>query len=308
MQAIIVHGGAWDIPAELHDDHVRGCSKALDLGMDRLRHGHGSLDAVEMAVMSMEEDCTFDAGCGSFLNQVGEVEMDAMIMEGRALRFGSVAAIRNVRHPIHIARKVMQDTKHCMLVGDGAVRFARSIGAEIVPSHELVSPRELDRWKKLRTQDDYDQLTAFEPNGKRPMGTVGAVAIDDVGDICVATSTGGTPNKMQGRVGDSPLVGCGTYADNETAGVSATGFGESLMKVCIARKVCEEIGRDRSAQEAARSSIEHLARRVDGRGGVIVLDKTGETSWAFNTPKMAVGRIDKNGKKFVAVQDVSKLS
>jgi beta-aspartyl-peptidase (threonine type) len=302
MRAIIVHGGAWDIPAELHEDHVMGCSKALDLGMDRLKHGHGSLDAVEVAVMSMEEDCTFDAGCGSFLNQVGEVEMDAMIMEGRYLRFGSVAAIRNVRHPIHIARKVMQDTKHCMLVGDGAMRFARSIGAEIVPSHELVSPRELERWQTLRSQGDYDQISAFEPNAKRPMGTVGAVAIDDEGDISVATSTGGTPNKMQGRVGDSPLVGCGTYADNETAGVSATGFGESLMKICIARKVCEEVGRDRSASEAARLSIEHLARRVDGRGGVIILDSKGDLSWAFNTPMMAEGHIDRDGRKSVAVR------
>jgi beta-aspartyl-peptidase (threonine type) len=303
MQAIIVHGGAWDIPAELHEDHVKGCSKALDLGLDRLKHGHGSLDAVETAVVSMEEDCTFDAGCGSFLNQVGEVEMDAMIMEGRGLHFGSVAAIRNIRHPIQIARKVMQDTKHCMLVGDGAMHFARSIGAEIVPSHELVSPRELQRWRVLQDQKDYNQSSAFETIEKRPMGTVGAVAIDDFGDISVATSTGGTPNKMQGRVGDSPLVGCGTYADNETAGVSATGFGESLMKVCIARNVCEEIRRDRSAQDAARFSIEYLERRVGGRGGVIVLDRRGELSWAFNTPRMAIGHIDRFGKKSVGVRD-----
>lgn len=274
---------------------------ALEEGHDILDKGGRSLDAVERAVIRMEEVCAFDAGCGSFLNQEGEVEMDAMIMDGRDLSLGSVAAIRNVRHPIRVARQVMERTGHCLLVGQGATDFARSLGEEMVPSHQLVSPRELKRWKDIKKNGGYDQRSAFQGNGKGPSDTVGAVALDDDGNISVATSTGGTPSKMVGRVGDSPLVGCGSYADNDSAGVSSTGFGESLMKVCMARRVCEAVGNGRSVAEAARSSVEYLERRVGGLGGVIVLDRKGELSWYFNTPRMAVGCIDSSNRMMVDV-------
>ncbi|QLH74144.1 MAG: isoaspartyl peptidase/L-asparaginase [Methanomassiliicoccales archaeon] len=297
MKAIIVHGGAWNIPEELHEAHIKGCAKAVDIGYDLLRSGSGSLEAVYAAVEFMESDCTFDAGCGSFLNAAGEVEMDAIIMNGRTLELGSVAAIKNVRHPISVARMVMERTKHCMLVGEGATKFANSVGIELIPTEELVSPRELERWKMIRSTGSYEQKDSFTSFKEGPMGTVGAVAIDDEGDICVATSTGGTPNKMVGRVGDSPLVGCGTYADNHSAGVSATGFGEALMKICIARRICCNVEKGMDAPTAAYEAIRYLADRVDGHGGVVVIDKKGNIGYHFNTPRMAIAYVDKDGKR-----------
>jgi beta-aspartyl-peptidase (threonine type) len=301
LKRMIVHGGAWDIPKELHEDHRKGCSRALEVGYDLLQNGRNALDAVEATVASMEEDCIFDAGCGSFLNEKGEVEMDAMLMDGRTLGFGSVAAIGKVRHPIKVARLVMERTKHCMLVGEGATDFAREMGFEMIEDHCLVSEREMARWMDIQRIKGFHQKDAFVERGPNPMGTVGAVAIDDNGDIAVATSTGGTPHKMPGRVGDSPLVGCGTYADNSSAGVSATGYGEALMKVCIGRRVCQSIENGMTAKQAAENAISFLSKRVDGHGGVIVLDRRGETSYAFNTPRMAVGFIDRSGRRRVRI-------
>jgi beta-aspartyl-peptidase (threonine type) len=293
---MIVHGGAWDIPQDLHDDHKKGCLRALGLGQELLGSGGNAMDAVEAAVASMEEDCIFDAGCGSFLNEKGKVEMDAIIMDGRTLAFGAVAAIGNVRHPIKVARSVKDDTKHCMLVGEGATGFAKRMGFEILEDHCLVSERELARWKDIQRIKGFHQRDAFSGRAPAPMGTVGAVAIDDEGDIAVATSTGGTPNKMSGRVGDSPLVGCGTYADNDSAGVSATGYGEALMKICVARRVCQNIEAGRNARSAANEAIAYLEKRVGGHGGVILIDRKGEISYAHNTPRMAVAYTDKKGR------------
>ena len=296
MRRMIVHGGAWDIPQELHEDHRRGCLKALSIGQELLASGGRAIDAVEAAVVSMEEDCIFDAGCGSFLNEKGKVEMDAIIMDGRTLAFGAVAAIGNVRHPIQVARIVKERTKHCMLVGEGATQFAKEMGFEMLPDHCLVSERELTRWKDIQRIKGFHQRDAFSGKGPAPMGTVGAVAIDGEGDIAVATSTGGTPNKMSGRVGDSPLVGCGTYADNASAGVSATGYGEALMKICVARRVCQNVEGGMNARSAAKEAITYLEKRVEGHGGVILIDRKGELSYAYNTPRMAVAYTDKRGR------------
>jgi L-asparaginase / beta-aspartyl-peptidase len=297
LRRMIVHGGAWDIPLDLHDDHKKGCLRALELGQELLESGVNAIDAVEAAVVSMEEDCVFDAGCGSFLNEKGKVEMDAIIMDGRTLAFGAVAAIGNVRHPIKVARSVKDSTKHCMLVGEGATQFAKEMGFEMLEDHCLVSERELARWKDIQRIKGFHQRDAFSGGEPAPMGTVGAVAIDEVGDIAVATSTGGTPNKMSGRVGDSPLVGCGTYADNSSAGVSATGYGEALMKICVARRVCQSIEAGKSARSAANEAIAYLEKRVGGHGGVILIDRKGEISYAHNTPRMAVAFTDKKGRK-----------
>jgi L-asparaginase / beta-aspartyl-peptidase len=298
MATIVVHGGAWDIPDKEHRAHLRGCDQAVVAGHDVLTEGGSSLEAVEAAVRSLEDDSTFDAGRGSFLNAVGEVEMDAMIMHGKELRFGSVATVRNIRHPVTLARHVMQDTSHCMLAGQGAVDFARSIGMELVPTSDLLTEREIERWDELLKEGGYDQRSVFaSPNPKRPMGTVGAVAIDNEGNISAATSTGGTPGKMPGRVGDSPLVGCGAYADNETAGVSVTGYGESIMRVALARRVCCNLERGSRVDQAAGEAIAYLEKRVNGLGGVIAIDRHGEWTHSFNTPHMAVACIDSEGRK-----------
>jgi len=302
--AIIVHGGAWDIPQNAHETHKSGCLKAADLGYRLLADGGSALDAVEAAVRSMEEDPTFDAGKGSFLNSEAEVEMDAMIMEGGDLDFGSVAAVQSIRHPMTLARKVMELSPHCMIVGEGALKFARHVGMDTVTTAELLTERELERWKKIKAERKYEQRRIFEgePKPSEKRGTVGAVALDKNGLIAAATSTGGTPNKLPGRVGDSPVVGCGTYADNGSAGVSATGLGESLMKVVPARRVCEDVERGMNPMDAASETIKHLGKRVDGLGGVIVLDRNGRIGYSFNTPHMACAYIDVEGKKTVFVR------
>jgi L-asparaginase / beta-aspartyl-peptidase len=297
MTTIVVHGGAWDIPVEEHEAHLAGCAKAAIAGNAILTAGGTSLDAVEAAVRWLEDDPTFDAGRGSFLNAAGEVEMDAIVMSGRDLRIGSVAAVRNVRHPVTLARHVMQDTNHCMLAGQGAVDFARSIGMEMVPTSDLLTEREIARWNALRKEKGYNQRSAFaRADPDHPMGTVGAVALDDEGNISAATSTGGTPSKMPGRVGDSPLVGCGTYADNLTAAVSVTGYGESIMKVTLARRVCGNIERGMDISRAADEAIAYLGSRVDGLAGLIAVDSKGNWTRRFNTPHMAFAVIDRAGK------------
>jgi L-asparaginase / beta-aspartyl-peptidase len=298
MATIVVHGGAWDIPDEEHQAHLRGCDQAVVAGHDVLATGGTSLEAVEAAVRSLEDDPTFDAGRGSFLNAAGEVEMDAMIMQGMELRFGSVAAVRHIRHPVTLARHVMQDTRHCMLSGEGAVEFGRSIDMEMVPTSDLLTEKEIARWDLIKKDGGYDQRSVFAPmNPKRPMGTVGAVAIDNEGNLSAATSTGGTPGKMPGRVGDSPLVGCGAYADNETAGVSVTGYGESIMKVTLARRVCSNMEKGLPIAQATKEAIGYLEKRVSGLGGIIAIDHQGKWAYSFNTPHMAMACIDSEGKK-----------
>ncbi len=165
---MIVHGGAWDIPKDLHDDHKKGCLRALGLGQELLESGGNAMDAVEAAVVSMEEDCVFDAGCGSFLNEKGKVEMDAIIMDGRTLAFGAVAAIGNVRHPIKVARSVKERTRHCMLVGEGATGFAKEMGFEMLEDHCLVSERELARWKDIQRIKGFHQRDAFSGKARLP--------------------------------------------------------------------------------------------------------------------------------------------
>ncbi len=297
---IIVHGGAWDIPKDLWDSHRRGCSTAANDGYSVLRKGGSAVDAVEVAVKSMEEDSTFDAGRGSFLNADGEVEMDATIMDGDDLSFGAVAAVQHILHPVSLARQVMEKTQHCMLVGEGALRFARSIGMPTVSQECLLTDRELRRWQEIKQRQSFEQRELFDAARDRysPKGTVGAVAMDQKGKIAAATSTGGTPNKMAGRVGDSPLVGCGNYADSKFAGVSATGWGEPMMKAVIARRVCHSIEDGMNAQEAGDEAIRYLEERVKGYGGVIILDKDGNLSHSNNTPRMAVAGINQHGERF----------
>ena len=234
--------------------------------------GATAIDAVEVAVKVMEEDPAFDARRGSFLNADGEVEMDATIMDGDDLSFGAVAAVQHILHPISLARQVMERTQHCMLVGDGALRFARSIGMPTVPQENLLTEREFRRWQEIKRRKSFEFGELFDAARDRysSQGTVGAVAIDFKGEIAAATSTGGTPNEMAGRVGDSSLVGCSNYADSNCAGVSANGWGEPLMKTVIARRVCHSLEDDMDAKQAGDEAIRYLEEGVKGYGGVII--------------------------------------
>ena len=283
--SLIVHGGAWEIPDSEVQAHLDGVDKALRRGWDQLKEGNRALDVVEDVVAILEDDPTFDAGRGSILNTDGSVEMDASIMDGRTLDAGAVAALCNFPNPIRIARRVLEKTEHVLLAGPGCEAFARKEGFVSVPIEKLLTSRELKRLESLIRDRQFETPRAF---GKKK-GTVGAVAMDRHGDIAAATSTGGSPRKLPGRVGDSPLIGCGTYAENAVGGVSCTGWGEAIIKVGLARHVAELMRQDETAQDAAVQAIATLKNRVDGLGGVICIDAFGRIGWAFNTPRMARG-------------------
>src|SRR5512140_2073396 len=229
--SLIVHGGAWDIPDDLVPSHRDGLLAAVKAGWSVLKSGGKAVDAVEGAIMAMEDDETFDAGKGSFLNLTGHVELDASIMDGKTMKAGAVAAVQNVPNPIRLARKIMQDSEHVLLVGMGASRFAKEKKIPTCSQDHLITARELERWRNEQGRETPSHHAFVRK--KHPHGTVGAVALDKAGNLVAGTSTGGTPNKYPGRVGDSPLIGCGTYADNALGAVSATGWGESLIKVVM---------------------------------------------------------------------------
>lgn len=279
---IIVHGGAWTISEERREAHIAGCRSAVEKAYPMLLQGACALDAVQAAINVLEKDETFDAGRGAVLNADGQIELDAAIMDGRNLRFGAVAAIRCFMTPVDIARKVM-DTEHCFLVGAGAERFARENGLKECDPRDLVVERELKLYEKLRRKVGYSTHEAFAP---KPQGTVGAVAIDNNGNIAASTSTGGTPYKAPGRVGDSPVCGAGLYADNGLGGASCTGFGEGILRTLMCFKACDYLKRH-NAPTAALKAIEMLHRRVNGHAGIILLDQYGNYGIYHNTDHMA---------------------
>jgi beta-aspartyl-peptidase (threonine type) len=287
--SLIVHGGAWSIPHAEVEPHINGCRVAAQAGWDVLTKGGSALDAVEAAVGALEDDPTYDAGRGSVLNADGDIEMDAIIMDGTTLNTGAVAAIQRVQHPITVARLVMERSEHNLLVGTGAEAFARRMGVPVCPQVNLITERELERWQMA-------QKSGHEPTRKEfTHDTVGAVARDVNGHLAVATSTGGTFNKLPGRVGDSPLIGSGAYADDLYGAASATGWGESLMKIVISKSACDLIAAGLTAQEAADAVIKRLADRVDGHGGIIVIDAQGRVGYARNTPGMAYAYVTAEG-------------
>lgn len=271
--AIIVHGGAgsWQLGSPRLEKAMAACIEAAVAGQAVLIAGGMALDAVEAAVRVLEDDPSVDAGRGSYLNTRGEIEMDALIMDGGTLNLGAVAAVQCVRNPISLARRVMTDSPHNFLVGPGADAFANSIGFPRCPMADLIVEESVD---------------SLDVNQAAIGDTVGAVALDSAGNLAAATSTGGTRNKLPGRVGDSPLVGSGGYADNWTAAASATGHGEALMKIVISKQVCDYVGSGLSAQAACETAICLLEERLSGHGGLIAVDSRGRVGYAFNTTAM----------------------
>ena len=309
--SLIVHGGAWDIPDDAVEACNAGCQRALTAGWSILSLGGSALDAVEAAIMVLEDDPVFDAGYGSHLNLDGHVECDAIVMDGATLRSGAAATLHRVKNPIHLARKILESCPHMMLVADGAERFAIDHGIKLCKPEELVSEAEWEAWMKCK-KDEH----AAEHHRGHEQGTVGAVALDSHGHLFAATSTGGTCCKLPGRVGDSPLIGCGCYADSETGGVSCTGYGEAIMKIVMAKTAADFLCRpatcfnpapgtksceDSAADLAARDAIHLLAKRTHATGGLILLDCEGNPGFAFNTPRMAYGYVAGDGSFFTAV-------
>ncbi len=278
--AIIVHGGAGERPGDDRDPtgaaRLEGVRRACAAGAEVLRRGGPALDAVEVAVRLLEDDPLFNAGTGAVLTADGEVELDAAVMDGATLRCGAVAVVKDVRNPVSLARAVMERTEHVLLAGPAASTFAREAGIPAIENASLVTPAQRERWEAARRGAAASRT-----------GTVGAVARDLHGHLAAATSTGGMTMKRPGRVGDAPLLGCGTYADDALAAVSCTGHGERIIQLTLARHAADLVGGGRSALEAAREAAALLAARVGGEGGLILVGPSGAPALAFNTPAMS---------------------
>ncbi|MGC2619435.1 MAG: isoaspartyl peptidase/L-asparaginase [Acidobacteriaceae bacterium] len=290
---LLVHGGAWDIPADQLDAHEQGVFDALQEGWRLLERGASSLDAIEAAVTSLEDDPAFDAGRGSFLTRDGRVQLDALLMDGATLRAGGVACVERIRNPIQAARLVLDKSHHVYFVAQGAEEFAASHGLPLIDNAELVLPRERQRLAEAQAREaagSPDRTFSGHDSGHEiGHDTVGAVAIDIYGNLAAATSTGGTLNKAPGRVGDSSLIGCGCYADNASAAVSLTGWGEPIMKLVLGKWATDRVLAGVAPEQVAPDAIAYLHHRLGGHGGIILLAPDGRFGLAHNTPRMAWG-------------------
>lgn len=293
MVSIIVHGGAYAIPDHLVAAKKSGVQNAATSAHKALMKGKTALDAVEIAIRCLEDDPTFNAGHGGALNSQGEVELDAIIVDGRSLEFGAVAAVENIANPISLARMVMEKSDHVMLVGKGANLFAKEMKIASVDPKELVSDFSKE---ELAKQPIYNHVIDNSFINQAKHDTVGAVARDIYGNIAAGTSTGGITAKRVGRVGDSPLIGCGACCDNEIGGVSCTGHGEAIAKVTLASRVLITLKTDGcSPEEACKKSLEYMKSKVSGYGGVIMISSDGYLAKAFSTKRMAWASVDKTG-------------
>jgi beta-aspartyl-peptidase (threonine type) len=356
---LLVHGGAWAIPADAAAAHQSGVRHALEAGYALLSRGASALDAVEAAVTVLEDDPAFDAGRGSFLTSDGRVQLDALLMDGGRMKAGGVACVERLRNPIQAARLVLEQSAHVYFVADGAEQFAQAHGMTLIDNAELVLDRERERLAQAKLREaaglgddtfsgyesplhpvlhddkspetrvpidphdtvapasrpavawtswstpgapepalslskDLDSETSESTNPTNSPGTdshdtVGAVALDARGDLAAATSTGGTLNKTPGRVGDSSLIGCGCYADNLSAAVSLTGWGEPIMKLVLGKWATDRVANGTAPEIAAREAIAYLFNRLGGHGGIILLGPDGRFGLAHNTPAMAWG-------------------
>jgi beta-aspartyl-peptidase (threonine type) len=278
VPSIIVHGGA-GAPLESAAEFRPGMRAAVVAGWAVLSAGGRALDAVEAAVRTLEDHERFNAGRGSVLTEAGTVEMDASIMEGDRLGCGAVASVSRLANPVTLARRVLDDGRHVLLVADGAHAFARDAGLPECDPASLITERQRARLAQ--------RLTQTAQTG--PRGTVGATALDRHGTIAAATSTGGTLGKRPGRVGDSALIGCGTYADSSLGGVSCTGDGEAIIRVVLARRALDYLKEADDPDYAAKVAVDLLVEEGRGEGGLIMVDWRGRISYAHSTPLMPVG-------------------
>jgi len=299
------------------EDHQRGVAHALATGYAILEKGGTATDAVEAAITVLEDDPTFDAGRGSFLTSEGRVQLDALLMDGHTLRAGGVACVEHLRNPIQAARLVLDKSPHVYFVGKGAEAFAASHGMPMIDNSELVLDREKIRlaeaqsrlaqgladitFSGLLASDDKSPETAspssLVPSPLLSHDTVGAVALDRHGNLAAGTSTGGTLNKAPGRVGDSSLIGCGCYADNHSAAVSLTGWGEPIMKLVLGKWATDRVAAGVAPELAAQQAIAYLFTRLGGHGGIILLGPDGQLGIAHNTPGMAWGIANHQGQR-----------
>jgi beta-aspartyl-peptidase (threonine type) len=285
------------MPDDVVAAHERGVRNALVAGWKVLERGGSALDAVENTVVVLEEDDTFDAGKGSFLTRDGRVQMDALIMDGATMRAGGVGGVERVKSAIRLSRLVLEKSPHVYFVGEGAERFAVEHGMELIDNRELVIEREVVRLREFKAMIAAGGVDTTFAGPQNSHDTVGAVAMDANGNIAGATSTGGTLNKEPGRVGDSSLIGCGCYADNLSAAASCTGWGEPIMKLVLAKSAADKVAGGQDPQASADESIAQLEKRLNGHGGIILLDARGRFGIAHNTPRMAWGVRSVDGER-----------
>jgi beta-aspartyl-peptidase (threonine type) len=299
--ALAVHGGAWNVPDTDVEAHRAGVAAALEQGWGLLQRGDSAVDVVEAVVRTLEDDPIFNAGRGAHLNRLKEVELDASIMEGAELRAGAVAAVQLLRNPISLARRIMESSPHVLLVGAGALRFAGEQGFELCDVGDLLVGRELERYRRVRRGDlELVEREFDETSLPAELGTVGAVACDAAGHLAAATSTGGTQDKAPGRVGDSAVIGAGTYADDRAGAVSATGWGEGILRVTLAKGAVDRMAAGSTPGRAGRAAIRTLDR-VGGKAGLILVDQSGRAAAVFNTPRMARGVATEEGGLYAGV-------
>ena len=284
---ILVHGGAGDLTAERAPMHAAGCALAAEVGAQVLRSGGHALDAVEAAVRALEDDPHFNAGTGAALNEEGEVELDASIMDGIGLRAGSVAVLPPFKNPIAIARAVLEEGRHVMYAGEGAARFAKSLNFTPSTQEAMRTEQAVEKWKQARA-------ARLDWGGPNSAGTVGAVARDAWGHVAAATSTGGTTDKRVGRVGDTPIIGGGTYADDLLGACSTTGHGESFIRTAFAARAVGMLGTAPTAvspegtfAKRVLALLRMMTERTGGDGGAILVDRAGRAAWARNTKSLS---------------------
>lgn len=312
---LLIHGGAGNITpaimnAEQEEQYREGLRDALNSGYEILKNGGSSVDAVVAAISTMEDNTLFNAGKGSVFTKKGQNEMDAAIMDGANLAAGAIAGVRNIKNPIALAREVMLHSGHVFLSGNGAAEFALSQGIEMAPDAYFFNKSRYDQWLEIRdtnyTQLDHkgDNLkgaAAPLPNPGHKFGTVGAVAVDMHGNLAAGTSTGGMTNKRFGRIGDSPVIGAGTYANNNTCAISCTGHGELFLRAVVAYDVsCLMEYRGLSIQDACNIVIKEKLVKLGGEGGLIAVDANGNYDFCFNSAGMYRGMRNSEGKELVA--------
>lgn len=304
--SLVIHGGAGTIlrsvmTPDLEKAYLLALQEALEVGYGLLENGGSSLEAVKAAVMSLEDCILFNAGKGSVFAKDGSQEMDASIMEGKTLMAGAVSAVRNIRNPVELAYTVMTKSQHVMLNGKGAYDFAILNGIKTEPDDYFFSPFRYDQWKQMQDSDE----AALDHNVSltdKKFGTVGAAALDKHGNIAAATSTGGMTNKQFGRVGDSPIIGAGTYANNKTCAISCTGHGEPFIRAVTAYDVsCLMEYKELSLEEAMNVVVHDKLIKMDGEGGMIGVDANGNTAMVFNSEGMYRGMKNSSGKNIIAI-------
>jgi beta-aspartyl-peptidase (threonine type) len=307
---LVIHGGAGTITRgnmtpETERQYGTKLTEALQAGYKILRDGGNCLDAVEAAIRIMEDSPLFNAGKGAVFTNAGTNELDASLMDGATLKAGAVAVLKHIKNPISLARLVMEQSPHVMMVGEGAEAFARQQGIQMVKQKYFFAEHRWEQLQEAKRKEGKGSKNERPSASEKPhLGTVGAVALDLNGNLAAGTSTGGLTNKRFGRIGDSPIIGAGTYADNRTCAVSATGDGEYFIRLGIARDISAlmEYG-GKSVKEAATQVIMEKLPKLGGAGGVIALDRHGNHAWLFNTAGMYRGYVQSDGKIMIEIYE-----